>query len=310
MTGTTDDGDSAALPPDDAFTLLGDTTRIAILEALWRAYDPYTGDDAVTFSDLCDAVGTDDTGNFNYHLGRLTGHFVRRTNAGYELTEPGFKVVRAVVAGGLTDDPTVESAPVDAACGRCGGRVEVTYEAGTTWARCGECEGYWPRRGGEIFGFSLPPAGLRGRDPDEVFDATIAYSVHRFEAMSRGVCPECGSAVDAALSVCADHDGGGVCDACDSYFAGVVVSVCDACTFAWRSPDYAPVSHHPALVAFYYDHGVEHVPATWDGIRRGFDWAEEPLGTDPPSLRITAALDGDSRSFVLDSTGTVVSVEG
>jgi hypothetical protein len=264
----------------------------------------------VPFSALYDRVGATDTGNFNYHLGRLTDHFVRRTDDGYELTAPGFRVVRAVIAGGVTGDPRLGPVPVEATCRRCGAPAELSHEDGTTWLRCTDCEGYWPRRGGEIFGFGLPPRGLESREPDAVLAATIAYSVRRFETMCDGVCPACGGTVEASLAVCADHDPGeGVCVACGSRFLGVITAVCGACKFAWRSPAYAPVSHHPALVAFYYDHDVEHVPATWAAIARGLDWAERPAGTDPPAVRVVAECDGDRRGFLVDDAGTVVDVE-
>jgi hypothetical protein len=305
-----DDGDRDAdtRPPDRVFALLGNETRIGIVRALWEAYDPYA-DDAVPFSTLFERVGADDTGNFNYHLGKLTEHFVRRTDDGYELAPPGFEVVRAIVAGTATETPALAAAAVDATCRRCGSPVEITYEDATTWARCTGCEGYWPDRGGEIFGFSLPPQGLRERDPDEILHATIVYSIRRFETMSDGVCPACGGTVDAALAVCDDHAPDGVCDACGSSFLGVLTFVCDSCKFAWRSPSYAAVSNHPALVAFYYDHGVEHVPATWAAISRGLDWEEERLATGPGPLRLTVTHDGDRRRFVLDETGTVVAVD-
>jgi hypothetical protein len=312
MTPRPDGGEEpvAAIPPDDAFALLGDATRIAILRALWAAYDPYAADNAVPFSALCDRVGADDTGNFNYHLGRLTGHFVRRTDEGYELAAPGFRVVRAIVAGAATGDPTLPPSSVDATCRRCGSPIEIDHEDGTTWARCTGCEGYWPRRGGEIFGFGLPPEGLRDRDPDAILRATIAYSIRRFETMTAGVCPECGGPVDASLAVCDDHDDDAVCDACGSRFVGVLTMVCTACKFPWRSPAYAAVSHHPAVVAFYYDRGVRHVPGTWAAIDRGLDWDETVVATDPPSLRVAVAHDGDRLDLTLDETGTVVDVSG
>jgi hypothetical protein len=263
------EGDESALAPDAAFELLADETRMGILRALWAEYDPRDPDTAVPFRRLFDLVGADDTGNFNYHLGRLTGHFVRRTDAGYELAASGFRVVRAVVAGSVTGDPPLPETPVDATCARCGGQVAITHEDGTTWARCTDCEGYWAGHDGAIFGFGLPPRGLRDRDADAVLDATITYSIHRFAAVCRGVCPECGGSVEGALDVCTDHDADGVCDACGSAFRGVLTFACGACTFDWRSPAYAPVSHHPALAAFYDDHGTEHVPATWAAVRRG-----------------------------------------
>ncbi|WP_136592302.1 winged helix-turn-helix domain-containing protein [Salinigranum halophilum] len=309
MTVHGEEGAPAPQSPDSVFGVLGDATRIGILQALWDRYDPNATDNAVTFSELFDRVDVTDTGNFNYHLGRLTGHFVRRTDVGYELAAPGFKIVRAVVAGGVTGDPTLASSPVDATCPRCDGPMALRYEDGTTWVRCTACEGYWPQRGGELLGFSLPPQGLRGRDLDEVLDATIVYSIHRFETMTHGVCPECGGSVDASLSVCAEHDAAdGVCDACGSSFLGVVRLVCASCKFDWRSPSYAVVSDHPALVAFYYDHGVEHVPATWAAITRGLHWREALVSTDPASLRVTVRHAGERLDFLLDETATVVDV--
>lgn len=310
MTVQPDGGTSDRLAPDDAFTLIGNETRISILHALWTVYEPYAADNAVPFSKLFDLIGAKDTGNFNYHLGKLTEHFVRRTDTGYELSAPGFRIVRALLAGGVTENPTVDSTRVDHTCNRCESPVEITYEDGTTWVRCSECEGFWPQQGGEIFGFSLPPEGLQNRDADGILHATIVYSIHRFETMIRGVCPKCGAPVDVSLAVCEDHDTGeGVCDACRSYFMGVITAVCGSCKFAWRSPGYAPVSHHPALVAFYYDYGIEHVPGTWEAIDRGFDWIEEQGSESSESLRILVRHAGDTRRFTLDRTGTVVDVE-
>ncbi|SEO20903.1 hypothetical protein SAMN04487948_10196 [Halogranum amylolyticum] len=304
-----DGGEPLSLSPDDAFTLLGNETRVAILRALWEAHEPYDSDTAVPFSELFDRVGVDDTGNFNYHLGRLTGHFVRRTESGYELTAPGFEIVHALVAGTATENPILEPAVVAANCPRCERRIEIVYTDGTVWARCPHCEGYWPQRGGEIFGFSLPPEGLRDRDPDEILEATIRYSIHRFESMNDGVCPECGGSVDGSLAVCEDHDPcDAICDRCSSYFAGVITFVCRSCKFAWRSPGWAPVHDHPALVSFYYDHGIEHVLDDWMAMKRSFDWREEVVSTDPPRLGVTVSYEGNERTFVLDETGTVVDV--
>ncbi|WP_254545031.1 winged helix-turn-helix domain-containing protein [Halomarina pelagica] len=310
MTTQPNDDGTSALSPDGAFTLLGNATRMGILRALWEAYDPYAADNAVPFSELYDRVGIDDTGNFNYHLGRLIDHFVRRTDGGYELATPGFAIVRAVIAGTATENPILDPAVVDATCGRCDSPVEITYEDGTVWARCTECEGYWPQRDGRIFGFGLPPEGLRNRESDEIFDATIAYSIRRFETMSDGVCPACGGTVDASLAACEDHEVGyDLCDACGFYFLGILTFVCESCKFAWRSPSWAPVHRHPAVVSFYYERGIEHASVSWEAICRSFEWREELLATDPTRLRITVPHRGDELRVVLDETGTVVEVD-
>lgn len=68
MTRLPEEGEHFRLSPDDAFTLLGNETRIEILQALWDVSDPHVDDDAVSFSDLYERVGIEGTGNFNYHF--------------------------------------------------------------------------------------------------------------------------------------------------------------------------------------------------------------------------------------------------
>lgn len=203
--------------PEAAFSLLGNETRIEILHALWAAYDPHEDANAASFSDLYEHSRIEDTGNFNYHLDQLLGHFVTETDEGYQLTEPGFRVARAIVAGTATEDPTLSATPLDRSCLRCDGTVEIAYDGGTTKLRCTDCEGFWSRQDGTIASFSLPPEGLRDRDPDEILDATIVYALHRLNTMDDGVCPACGGPVDATLTVCDAHDAGdGICDAVGS----------------------------------------------------------------------------------------------
>ena len=58
-------GGAAGEHSTEAFELLGDGTRLAVLLALWEAYDPLSGENAVGFSDLRRRVGYDDPGNFD-----------------------------------------------------------------------------------------------------------------------------------------------------------------------------------------------------------------------------------------------------
>lgn len=309
MAPQSDDGGLSGLAPEDAFNLLGAETRIGILQALWEAYDPYADNNSVPFSDLYDGVEIDDTGNFNYHLGKLTGHFVRQTDDGYELTGPGFRIVRAVIAGTATEDPTLAPTGVDVSCLRCHGPVEVSYEDRMTWVRCTECEGVWGHREGDILGFGLPPRGIQNRTPEEILDASIGYTIHRKEVLRHGVCPDCGGTVDTSLTVCEDHDASdGLCETCDFYFVGTITHVCNSCKQFFRAPSWDPLHHHPALIAFYHEHGVNHVPHSWDGMRRSFEWREELRSTEPPRLGVTVPYEGDELHATIDETGTVVDV--
>lgn len=98
----THDHEKGRLDPDEAFAVLGNETRIAILQALERADEP------LAYSDLKRQVEVCDSGRFNYHLEKLIGHFVERSDEGYWLRTVGERAAKAVIAGTFT---TARSAP-------------------------------------------------------------------------------------------------------------------------------------------------------------------------------------------------------
>lgn len=83
--------DSTAVSDEaiDALDALASEHRIAILRALAEADEP------ASFSQLREEIGMRDTGQFNYHLSKLLGRFVRETAGGYELGHAGERVVLA-----------------------------------------------------------------------------------------------------------------------------------------------------------------------------------------------------------------------
>jgi DNA-binding transcriptional ArsR family regulator len=105
--------DPFAPDPAEAFDLLGDETRLAILRALADRQREAPDDPALSFTELRQRAGVDDSGLFNYHLEKLVGRFVRHTPEGYELGYRGQRVLRS---------PTVEENGTDAddGCPVCG----------------------------------------------------------------------------------------------------------------------------------------------------------------------------------------------
>jgi hypothetical protein len=99
--------------PADALSALGDETRLAILRALAEA------DGALSFSELRRRVGVRDTGRFNYHLAKLREHFVRESEAGYELGPAGTRVIAAAGAP-VGADGTDPDAVAGEDCPVCG----------------------------------------------------------------------------------------------------------------------------------------------------------------------------------------------
>jgi hypothetical protein len=122
VTGEFDTGETATLSPDEAFALLGNETRLAILRTLAAAGGP------LSFTDLRNRVGIRQGGQFNYHFDKVVGHFVDKREDGYVLRQTGKRVVEAVLSGTLTEPPVLGPTVVEGwPCPYCGAPCEVRY---------------------------------------------------------------------------------------------------------------------------------------------------------------------------------------
>lgn len=102
MTSDPSDRAQAATDAESAFMTLSHDLRLQILLALWDAPGF-----SLSFSELRKAVGERDSGSFNYHLSELQGHFVAKTDNGYELQYPGHRVLDAIQSGIFHEQVTV-----------------------------------------------------------------------------------------------------------------------------------------------------------------------------------------------------------
>ena len=116
--------DSLRLSPDEAFSVLGNETRLEILRTLGASAGP------LTYAKLYERVEYDDPSNFSYHLNKLVGHFVRKTDDGYYLYDAGRRVVEAVVSGAVSDSTVVEPTETEKDCPFCGAPVAIGLETG------------------------------------------------------------------------------------------------------------------------------------------------------------------------------------
>ena len=322
MTAGADD-EPATLSPGDVFAVLGNETRFAIIQSLWELYEPedpanvvkfselYDSDSGVSFSELYDRVGYGDTGNFNYHLEKLTDHFVRQTDAGYELTEAGFEIARAVVAGTVREHPRLDAAAIDERCPRCDAPVVIDYKNHHLAVSCSQCPGIWQDATGEdgvLFTFPLPPTGLMDRTPEDAFHATLAFNLTRVRSFIGSVCPDCSGEVEQSLDSCSTHDPreGGGCPQCNRQHAIEVAEVCHRCKSVARGPLTIAILAHPAVTSFYYDHGIEHRFASWETFRLAQTVEEELLETDPLRVRVTIPCGDDRLRLTLDEPLSVV----
>lgn len=300
------------LSPNKAFAVLGNETRMAILQALWSAERP------LTFSELRSRVGVGDSGKFNYHLGRLDGHFVHQAADGYLLQAAGEHVIRAVLAGAITQNPSFEPSILDAKCPYCGGAVEAWYANETFTARCTECVGIIESEdypAGTFMHYSIPPAALLNRSPDDVY--TVAHVLYdaKLTAMLEQVCPECAAEVEFEFDVCSDHEvpDGGLCPRCGTRSKVWVRATCRNCRYRRLFLAWFAVATNPAVIAFYYEQAVpwDRVPfskLTWENTPYVAGIEEELIAEDPLTIRVTIPAADDALHISIDADLNVLDV--
>ena len=300
---STDTGAPITLSPDDAFSLLGNETRIEILRALGEADRP------LSFTELRDQVGIRQGGQFNYHLDKLVGHFVRKNEEGYSLRRSSSRVIKAVLSGAVTEDPTIEPTQIDVPCTYCEAPVEVTYAQEMLEYYCTECAGAyrWKEREstikgkpGHLGGAPLPPAGVIGRSPEEAHQAAMSWGHLQIMGRSAGTCPACSAAMEQWWTVCEDHETGeDICPTCEQRFATQYHTRCTNCIEDGHGIFVNGLIANTEVLAFLTGHGInffEPLSNQW----AAFDFDEDVRSTDPIQVRFTLAVDDDTLTLQVD----------
>lgn len=309
----------------EAFEILSNEIRVAILLTLWEAYDPSGDHPAVPFSELDERIDYDSPGNLNYHLDKLTGRYVRKTAEGYHNTEAGDKVIRAVRAGALTQNVSFGPFEIENLCPYCDGTAEVSYADTHIVARCTECtgtflEGAQPAREphpdhpdhsrGIITRQEFPPAGVQNRAPEAAVQAHLTRTGYLGFSMLDGVCPECAGQTHVSTTLCPEHDTDAeMCESCGRKYAALTGMVCGHCRFAIGAPSRWLPIRHPTIGSFFQDHGVDVTPGFSMELWSALDQADEQiLSSDPVELEFTYRLDGDILSATVEGDMTVTEI--
>ncbi|MDX1746262.1 MAG: ArsR family transcriptional regulator [Halobacteriales archaeon] len=284
------DAGGPGLSPDVAFEILGEETRLSILRAVWAADTV-----PVAFSVLRRAVGSPDSGRFNYHLGKLDGPFLDSTGDGYTLTQAGREVVRAVMAGTVTVAPSVPSTTIDGRCPTCGGVLEIRYDDQVTVA-CGDC-------GGTVMWNEFPPAGLADRSPSDIAWAFDRWVRRRFQLAADGICPNCASDMEKQLD-------GITPDASDDPETVASLHTCPTCRYEARVPLAGHALSHPAVIAFFWEMEVDLTTLPyWEWRERFQNFTTTVADTDPYTFQVAIPADHGTLTLTFDAELDVSAVE-
>lgn len=304
----------STLSPDEAFSVLGDETRLEILQVL------SAGDGPLTYAELFERVKYDDPSNFSYHLNQVVGHFVRKTDRGYDLWDAGRRVVEAVVSGAVTETPVVEPTETEKNCPFCEAPVAVGFQHGRVEQSCTSCAGLlrFAESGGRRFTeygslgfFLLPPAAVKERSPQEILEAAWTWRHADFLTDSAGVCSRCSAQLDTSVDVCGNHDASdGVCDECERRYAIMFNLSCANCNYNPNSIAPGVLLANTELLAFLIVRGIN--PFSPDSLNRASQalaqYDEEILSTDPFKARLTFTAAGDSITLTLDDGLSVTDI--
>ncbi|WP_458208009.1 winged helix-turn-helix domain-containing protein [Haladaptatus sp. NG-SE-30] len=299
----------------ETFAILGHETRLAILVALWEAYEPFATENTVSFTELRNRVDIPQGSQFTYHLDQLVGHFAHKTDEGYELRRAGHRIVRSVIAGTGIEESSLAPVEIDLDCYLCGAPTMVTYYDQWLFWVCTECDG--KKQGdvpeGTLAAGEFDPAGFTDRRPAEVLNAAWTGGLLQFAL--GGVCDACWGPMDGWLHVCDDHASEGVCPTCGRRDAAMARFRCSVCKQHHQMVPWRLVINHPAVIAFYYDRGVplqyedgvSFQPRIELNLQAQHD--QELIAENPPRVRVTIQHEGAQLQLTLDEELNVIEVD-
>ena len=261
------------------FRLLADETRLDVLRtvAVAQHENKQTGVAELSFSEIYDRVAVDDTSKLSYHLGELTGTFLRKHDGGYAFTHAGEQMVRFVLAENYRQPTTVGPIETEGGCQFCGETtVRAVLEEQYFVVYCTGCD-----RGANAY--RVRPAQVRSRTGEELIESVAREQAGDLLKASRGVCPDCAGRIETEVWDAAD-----VPFPDETPVSFVTASECRDCLRFLSLPLPAAAAYHPASISFHWEHGVDVLGSgVWEFNRYLHDgrWTSERVGTDPDEYR-------------------------
>lgn len=304
--GNVDDAETDFEAVGELFHLLSNETRMRIVHALWDrfSFQAYVteSDEGIPYAELATAAGVDDSGNFNYHLGQLTGTLVEKREDGYALTPLGYNLMRSIERYSSFAYETRPERTLEEPCPFCGGDLVGAYRREIVSIRCRDCDGL--AAPGNFTFVQLPSTGTADLSTAGLIDAATLELFSKVTASGHGFCWSCHAAVAPSLECCDAHEptAGGTCDRCGQRFRTTIHVECDRCGTRGQGPLLEYVLTVPDVGARLRaaDVGPRQV-GPWRYRLAAFGAvAETVVATDPVAVEFDFALDDRSFTVTVD----------
>lgn len=243
---------------EELLRLLGNEARLRIMRELWEEFEfsDYVIEDqrGMSFSELQDRSAIDDPGNFNYHLGELTGTLIQTRDNGYSLSPLGYNLMKSLDRFSSFAYETRDAWILDDSCPFCHGQLEARYRREILEVRCLRCAGL----GGDgNFTFvDLGGIGTISLDNEEILEAATLTMNSKLRSSMHGICWACHDRSTITIERCQDHQThqSSNCDHCNARFAWIVIVNCSTCGTGGRGPltEFAICS--PIVGSFFADY--------------------------------------------------------
>lgn len=296
MPSDAEGGSADALTPEDAFALLGNEHRARIIFTLGEAQGIEGPRPAMSFSDLYSAADADiATSQFNYHLQKLVGPFIDKTDNGYRLRHEGVKLYRTIVAGTYTTKSlSVEPLDVGVSCYHCSAPIEATYRDRRVTIACSSC--------GRQYSDTTMPPSLVEADEDSLLPRIDQHVRRRILAFSKGVCSVCASGLRTRFLPPDEIavQGSGELDV-------FVHRACEHCGAQQYMSVGLSLLYNSRLIAFFEERGLDvTMTPIWELEFAMTDRFVDIRSTDPWEVALAPQRDGDELELLVDGDLTVI----
>lgn len=274
---------------EETYAALTDETRVRILIALADQYDEAWSSGWLTFSELRERVGVEDTSRFSYHLDELQDEFVAKVDGRYRPRVAALEIVSTIRAGTYDDESVVvDRQQTDYECPHCEQSLVARYRDHYLYVGC-------PDHGAAI-AFPTPPRALSGRALADVINLSLRKHACDVRLLRDGVCPRCWGS--AAISFPRES-------VPESYLvddAAYGTARCDDCWLSYPIPLAHVVLGHPAVETLYAEHGLG--PADAQVGPRNLERVTDVDYPDEerPAVRLTVELGEETLVLNLDET--------